>query len=55
LGHEKVVEILCKNNANINQSITIDDHEVTAYDLALTQEKSSVCSILVKYGYQVNM
>ena len=47
-----MVEILCKNNANINQSITIDDHQVTAYDLALTQDKANVCSILIKYGYE---
>ena len=54
LGHDRVVEILCKNGADINQSITIDDQPVTAYDLALTQEKTNVCNILVKYGYQVN-
>jgi hypothetical protein len=52
LGHERVVEILCKNKADINQSIIIDDQPVTAYDLALTQEKIQVCNILVKYGYQ---
>lgn len=54
LGHDRVVEILCKNKADINQSITIDDQPVTAYDLALTQEKTNVCNILVKYGYQIN-
>jgi pyruvoyl-dependent arginine decarboxylase (PvlArgDC) len=47
-----VVEILCKNKADISQSIIIDDQPVTAYDLALTQEKINVCNILVKYGYQ---
>ena len=46
LGHDRVVEILCKNNADINQSIIIDDQPVTAYDLALTQEKTTVCNIL---------
>jgi ankyrin repeat protein len=54
LGHDRVVEILCKNQADINQSIIIDDQPVTAYDLALTQEKTNVCNILVKYGYQIN-
>lgn len=54
LGHDQVVEILCKNKADINQSITIDEQPVTAYDLALTQEKTNVCNILVKYGYQIN-
>ena len=54
LGHDRVVEILCKNKADINQSIIIDDQPVTAYDLALTQEKANVCNILVKYGYQIN-
>jgi ankyrin repeat protein len=53
LGHDRVVEILCKNHADINQSIIIDDQPVTAYDLALTQEKTNVCNILIKYGYQV--
>ncbi|CAF0712636.1 unnamed protein product [Brachionus calyciflorus] len=53
LGHDRVVEILCKNKADINQSIIIDDQPVTAYDLASTQEKTTVCNILVKYGYQI--
>ena len=54
LGHDRVVEILCKNKADINQSIIIDDQPVTAYDLALTQDKTNVCNILIKYGYQVS-
>jgi hypothetical protein len=55
LGHEQVIEILCAHNADINQSITIDEHEVTAYDLAVAQERNEVCQILVRYGYQVNI
>ena len=54
LGHERVVEILCNNHADINQSIIIDDQPVTAYDLALTQDKTVVCNILVNYGYQIS-
>lgn len=53
LGHDKIVKILCENGANINQSIQIDGHQVTAYDLAQTQNKHNVCSILIQFGFEV--
>lgn len=52
MGHVDVVQILCEHGANINQKFRFEEQDVTAYDLAETQQHEAVCLVLRKFAQE---
>lgn len=46
MGHADTVRILCKHGANINQTVRLEEQDVSAYDLAESQQYDDVCQVL---------
>ncbi|CAF4113390.1 unnamed protein product, partial [Rotaria magnacalcarata] len=46
MGHDDTVRILCERGANVDQNFRFEGQDVTAYDLAESQQHDNVCQIL---------
>ncbi|CAF1255635.1 unnamed protein product [Adineta ricciae] len=52
MGHADTVQILCEHGANVDQQFRFEEQDVTAYDLADSQQHDSVCQVLQRFGAQ---
>ncbi|CAF1267411.1 unnamed protein product [Adineta steineri] len=52
MGHADTVRILCEHGANVDQQFRFEEQDVTAYDLAESQQHDHVCQVLRSYGAQ---
>jgi ankyrin repeat protein len=50
MGHSETVKILCENRANYDQQFRFEEQDVTAYDLAESQQHDHVCEVLRSFG-----
>lgn len=50
MGHAETVRILCKHGANIDQQFRFEEQDVTAYDLAESQQHDHVSHVLRSFG-----
>ena len=50
MGHSDIVRILCERGANIDQQFRFEEQNVTAYDLAQSQQHDHVCQVLKRFG-----
>ena len=52
MGHADTVRILCEHGANVDQQFRFEEQDVTAYDLADSQQHDNVCQVLQSFGAQ---
>lgn len=52
MGHADIVEILCDHGANVDQQFRFEEQDVTAFDLAESQQHDHVCQVLRHFGAQ---
>ncbi|CAF1331675.1 unnamed protein product [Adineta ricciae] len=52
MGHTDTVRILCEHGANVEQQFRFEEQDVTAYDLADSQQHDNVCQVLQNFGAQ---
>ncbi|CAF1618696.1 unnamed protein product, partial [Adineta ricciae] len=50
MGHADTVRILCERGANVDQQFRFEEQDVTAYDLAESQQHDYVCQVLKNFG-----
>ncbi|CAF3681618.1 unnamed protein product [Rotaria sordida] len=50
MGHADTVRILCERGANVDQQFCFEEQDVTAYDLAESQQHDHVCQVLKNFG-----
>ncbi|UJR14534.1 hypothetical protein I4U23_001530 [Adineta vaga] len=50
MGHADTVRILCERGANVDQQFRFEEQDVTAYDLAESQQHDHVCQVLKNFG-----
>lgn len=50
MGHAETVKILCEREADIDQQFRFEEQDVTAFDLAESQQHDAVCQVLKKFG-----
>ena len=50
MGHAETVRILCDHGANVDQQFRFEEQDVTAYDLAESQQHDHVCQVLRNFG-----
>ena len=50
MGHAETVRILCEHGADYNQQFRFEEQDVTAYDLAESQQHDHVCQVLRSFG-----
>ncbi len=50
MGHADTVRILCERGANVDQQFRFEEQDVTAYDLAESQQHDHVCQVLKSFG-----
>ncbi len=50
MGHADTVRILCERGANVDQQFRFEEQDVTAYDLAESQQHDHVCQVLRNFG-----
>ncbi|CAF3138304.1 unnamed protein product [Rotaria sp. Silwood2] len=50
MGHADTVRILCEHGANVDQQFRFEEQDVTAYDLAESQQHDHVCQVLKSFG-----
>ncbi|CAM4758600.1 unnamed protein product [Rotaria magnacalcarata] len=50
MGHADTVRILCERGANVDQQFRFEEQDVTAYDLAESQQHDHVCQVLKTFG-----
>jgi len=50
MGHADTVRILCERGANVDQQFRFEEQDVTAYDLAESQQHDHVCEVLKHFG-----
>ena len=50
MGHGDTVRILCERGANVDQQFRFEEQDVTAYDLAESQQHDHVCRVLKDFG-----
>ncbi|CAF3893496.1 unnamed protein product, partial [Rotaria magnacalcarata] len=52
MGHDDTVRVLCERGANVDQQFRFEEQDVTAYDLAESQQHDHVCQVLKNFGAQ---
>ena len=50
MGHADTVRILCEAGADFDQQFRFEEQDVTAYDLAESQQHDHVCQVLRSFG-----
>lgn len=50
MGHAETVRTLCTHGANIDEQFRFEEQDVTAYDLAESQQHDHVCQVLRSFG-----
>jgi len=50
MSHANIVRILCEHGANFDQKFRFEEQDVTAYDLAESQQHDSVCQVLKTFA-----
>lgn len=50
MGHADTVRVLCERGANVDQQFRFEEQDVTAYDLAESQQHDHVCQVLKNFG-----
>ena len=50
MGHADTVRVLCERRANVDQQFRFEEQDVTAYDLAESQQHDNVCQVLKNFG-----
>jgi uncharacterized protein YkuJ len=50
MGHADTVRILCENGADFDQQYRFEEEDVTAYDVAESEQHDHVCQVLRSFG-----
>ncbi|CAF4756917.1 unnamed protein product, partial [Rotaria sp. Silwood2] len=50
MGHADIVRILCEHGANVDQQFHFEGQDITAYDLAESQQYDDVCQVLKSFN-----
>jgi len=50
MGHADIVQLLCEHGADCDQKLPFEEQNATAYDLAESQQHTSVCEVLRNFA-----